>query len=165
MFYDCAAPIIPWHNTYFCRSQTYFSLLQQLPPIWSSFARVVQQTRTSTLKYYKKASESWGFSQQYWQWCTAYSSSLTSRTDLWRAESGWSQKLNTPQHWLQQGSENKSLNYTLRHQLLKPDYVEKGLASFIKLNLFLKIHNMVVIHKTIQLPEKLQCCMKNTKFL
>lgn len=129
MFYDCAAPIIPWHNTYFSRSQTYFSLLRQPPPIWSSLTKVLQQTSTSTLKYYRNASESWGFLQRYWEWSAAHSSSPTSRTDLWRPEPGWGQKFNTLQHWLQQGSENKSLNCTLRHQLLKPDYAEKGLPT------------------------------------
>lgn len=168
MFHDCAAPITPWHNAYFCWSQTYFPLLQQLPQIWSSLNKLLHQTSISTPKYYKKASEIWGF-LQFWECCAAHSSSLTSRTHLWRPEPGWSQKFNTPWHWLQQGSENWSLNYTLRHQLLKADYAKKclprGLLSFIKFNPFLKIHSVVVIHKTIQLPEKLHCCRKNTKFL
>lgn len=39
----------------------------------------------------------------------------------------------------------------------------EGLASFIKFDPFLKIHNTVVIHRTIQLPEKLQCCTQEHK--
>lgn len=167
MFHDRAAPITPRHNAYFCWSQTYFPLLQQLPQMWSSLNKVLQQIRTSTLKYYKKDSKIWGF-LQFWVLCstqlfTDFQNRPVKTKDRMKPEIQYSLTLTTAREWKQEFKLHSKTS--TRNQIMPRRVCPESLASFIKFDPLLKIHNMVVIHKTIQLCGKVPCCMKNTKFL